>query len=147
MSHMHAIIKHLLSYEYGPYDRLLEFLVLALIAYEVMGNIWHGRRLRLRFASIFRLIHNGQELAHSVPIHPVADQAGIDAWKKKLDVWMQETHRFLQKCSPQAVTIFLQSGHVVENPHVAPMLRADCATLMMRLDNLRAIMEKPDVYF
>src|SRR6266480_2824921 len=70
------IIKHLLSNEYGPWDRVVEFGVFALILYEVIVGIVRHRRKTKRqkhlagiVAELARFMDNGQQLQRQVPTY------------------------------------------------------------------------------
>jgi DNA-binding MarR family transcriptional regulator len=58
------ILKHILSHEYGPLDRLLELLVLVAILYEVISNTvrhrrenFHKRQEKLVLETLLRDLH------------------------------------------------------------------------------------------
>lgn len=146
-----AIVRHLLSNEYGPFDRLLEFAVLAFIAYEVVTSVWHKRKIRRRSKEIFQLFSKGQALQYAAPPAGTMDEAIVAAWVESVKAWIMEVHKFLEGYSAQAAASFIhESGGVsVTYRGVSGLAEAQSwyATLQTRLNSLRNIMEKLDVYF
>jgi hypothetical protein len=110
-----------MSNEYGPFDRFVEFLVLALIAYEVGTNVWGKKKTSRRVASIFALMHKGEEILAHVPPSGNADTGPIPPWKQSVDAWVKETTEFLAACSPQASAVFLHNkGGVLQFTIMVP---------------------------
>jgi hypothetical protein len=135
-----------------PFDWLMltvEVAVLVLIAWEIGRDIWHRRKMRIRYDSLFQYLDKGQQLHWSFP------QAGPDgcnrnerlAWENSAKQWIKDTAAFLRHISPKAATMFLREvndsyfNDVVNNPDFW------LTALFERLRNLREIMEKCDVYF
>jgi hypothetical protein len=135
-----------------PFDWLMlvvEVAVLLLIAWEIGRDIWHKRKMRLRYNALFEHLNKGQQLHWSFP------QLGPNAcnrderleWENSAKNWIKETAAFLRRVSPKAATMFLREvndsyfSDVVNNPDFW------LTALFERLRNLREIMEKCDVYF
>lgn len=131
---------------------VMEFLVLGLIAYEVLMGILErrasnkrkhiiGERVRTLRAAMLE----GQRLQQSAV--PSGDHR-VAAWHQSVMQWTEKTRGLLAPYSPQAETSF---DDISDIPHVNtygsvgdPFVYAH---LLARLRNLRGIIEKPDVYF
>jgi hypothetical protein len=134
-----------------PFDWLMlvvEILVLLLIAYEVGTTVLHRLQTKRRLASLFALMHRGQELQTTVPGSGTTDDQAV-AWKSSVEAWANDTHKILATYSPQASARFLHNPVVSRGIYrgIAQNAQGYYESLMMRLENLRAIMEKPEVYF
>jgi hypothetical protein len=136
-----------------PIDRVMlviELLVLVLIAWEVgvgilerceakkRRKIVEQRRNEMRDAMV-----EGQRLLQTVPklMEPIAK------WASDVDAWERETQELLRSYSAQAETAFLIDTSFVPSTIGAIPDPRRYGKLMMRLQNLRAIIEKPEVYF
>ncbi len=134
-----------------PFDWLMlivELLVLLLIAYEVATNVLHKRRVNHRLKAIFAIMHKGQALQAAVP-GGNADNNAITAWNDAVLAWINDANNLLSTYSPQASASFLHEpgGNTIKYSPVAMTAHNHYVFLLMRLNNLRSIMEKPDVYF
>jgi hypothetical protein len=135
-----------------PFDWLMlviEVAVLLLIAWEIGRDIWHKRKMRVRYDALFERFDKGQQLRFSFP------QLGPNAcnrderleWENSAKTWIKETAIFLRGFSPKAATMFLKEvndsyfSDVVNNPDFWS------TALFHRLENLREIMDKCEVYF
>jgi hypothetical protein len=129
---------------------VIEVLVLAIIAYEAGSDFHHKHKLRGWLAGIFGLVSKGQNLQKHAPRSgPLgnADPAAIDPWIKSVHEWSEETANFLKKYSTQAVVAFYQGvQRDAEYPGIAWNAQNMFGHLLLRLNNLQRIMEKPDVY-
>jgi hypothetical protein len=98
---------------------------------------------------MFTFIIEGQRLEDTAPRRSEQDPTIIAGWKTEVNGWTQSVTAFLrEKCSNQAAASFVHNP--VRLPltlNVASDAKDHYYTLQMRLDNLRQIMEKPDVYF
>ncbi len=121
---------------------VMEFLVLALIAYEVVTELLHRRKMKSIHGSLFAMMQAGQKLLWNMP----RGDSDTDAWEKSAKAWIQETAKFLESSSPKAAAWFLQEvdASYYEVEHDAFFWNT---ALFHRLSNLREIMEKLDLYF
>jgi hypothetical protein len=164
-----AIIHHLLSTEYGPFDRFLEIGVLLLIAYEVVvGFLAHrktkkrARLLNARRKAISALLEKGNALRHETPTNEeaAAERVYPSAWMTAVNAWGDKVRTFLSQSSPSAANTFSlirdsnASDNIVHLPnshhdrfHVSGHLREHYQQLVAQLASLTEIMEKADVYF
>jgi hypothetical protein len=84
------LVKHLLSSEYGPYDRLLELGVFFLILWEIVNPIAifrHARRRkRLRKVEMVvrDFIASGEDVKRRAPLTFTPE------WATSVDVWVRE---------------------------------------------------------
>ena len=116
---------------------LMELLVLLLIAYEVVAAICRHRVVKRRLNTLFKSMEKGHKLEEDVP-HP--------GWPSdRISTWIQETQALLKSYSAQAEIAFLHDPHVI--PPNYPLPVREYHLLVTRLNNLRAIMENPEVYF
>jgi hypothetical protein len=156
-----VIAKHLLSHEYGPWDRLIELGVFALILYEVIASIVRHRREKKRKArlafivfKLHRLMEEGRQIRDSA----VADQGAQVAWMQATTCWSDKTAVFLAKYLPTSLTAF----HLVHNQpislrsvrtkdggqfNIGGVLLEGYETHSGKLANLRGIIEKVEAYF
>jgi hypothetical protein len=165
------ILKRLITGEYGPLDRLLEFLVFVLILYEVIAGIRRHRRdkKRQRFLSQQRefvapFITAGEELKVSLPGMTgtpwLTTEFGreADAWKQKVKAWTATTAQALGERSVRAGSAFMNvtdtssSGGVAWKPDGTPWcfhedVAPDFRKLVAQLDNLQRIVANPELYF
>jgi len=131
-----------------PIDRtmlVIEVLVLGVIAYETISAIWRKRTVHKRLNALFALMEKGISLQQAPPD---TDAAAHD-WAQAVDVWITETTQVLSKYSAQAVASFNHQGKPASISHagISGIAHGHHAQLLIRLENLRAIMEKPDVYY
>jgi hypothetical protein len=135
-----------------PFDwlmLLIEVLVLAVIAHEAVYRPWKIRRW---LRTVFQCFLKGQALENSAPAtgSAVADEDTIKTWKNAVQDWVNQTWRVLNGYSPQAAAAFLH-GRVEPGLSFSHVPHAhDChnyyLALLARMESLRSIMEKPDVY-
>jgi hypothetical protein len=125
---------------------IMEFLVLALIAYEIGAAIWRHHVVKIRLNVLFRAMDSGHKLLNSPP-PSASTQADTVAWRKSVETWMEQTRAILNGYSSQAEASFLHDEHAI--PGNAPHTSAPSVFMLLaqRLNNLRSIMEKPEVYF
>ena len=91
----------------------------------------------------------GQNLQRNAPTVDNPDLAVATAWVESVTAWINETHQFLAHYSSQAASSFLHEGVRASLIYhgISAQARQLYPVLLSRLDNLRGIMEKPDVYF
>jgi hypothetical protein len=164
-----AVVRHLLSNEYGPLDRLIELGVFLLIFVEVVVGLgsYLKRRNRKKFLEgrrewLSQLVAEGEKLRHDTP--PEAEWSTGDPalykWIEQLDSWSGRTVEALKESSPKAAVtfnLFRNSGArevIVYTPNkvgrpfqVSGQVRVAYERLVSQLGNLTEIVEKSDVYF
>jgi hypothetical protein len=127
---------------------IIEFLVLIIIGAEA---VIAGKRFlfqRPKLAKVAKLLAKGLTLQQKAPVGQ-ATGGVIGEWKKSVQEWDREAKKYLESCSPQAAAAFLQEvggGPPITYNRVAMDAAHDFGILMMRLANLRTIMERPEVY-
>src|SRR5437879_989714 len=101
-----AIARHLLSNEYGPFDRLVELGVFLFVGYEVVIEIWHRRKARIRakyiamrVAEMREAISKGQRLQLSTP---KSGDPHVVEWAQAVTNWGEETRVLLKSFSAHA---------------------------------------------
>jgi hypothetical protein len=135
-----------------PFDVLMlvvEVLVLILIAYEVGSGVWQRIRRHRRSKRVLEFFSEGQALQDDAPTttSPIVE---IPEWERRCRDWTDGTNDLLKRYSPQASAAFLLSAGglldwdffgIHEGAHDTYQ------SLQRHLNNLRLIMERPDVYF
>jgi hypothetical protein len=137
-----------------PIDQLMlgiEFLVLLLIAYEVWTGIkdrWVEKRrknlVEKRIGEMRNAIARGQALQLGTP---KSMNSAVAKWASDVDSWEKETSELLRLYSAHAETAFL-----IDVPFDVHSLGSigepfRYGKLVGRLQNLRGIIEKSEVYF
>jgi len=128
----------------------MEFFVLALIAWEVAHAIWRHHIVGIRLKEMFDVMEKGHALQRSAPRAASAGSVNYGAWIKSVEEWDQQAQTLLKSYSVQAVASFLHdtSGAIPAwYDSITMPAQLKYATLISRLDNLRSIMEKPEIYF
>jgi hypothetical protein len=158
---MGLLLKHLLSNEYGPFDRFLEIGIFAFFAYEIAHGLFTRRKAKKRATEVaartdqmFACKVEGQKLWHTVPsVHSPQEvnalYASIRSWESSVQSWIMDTNRILQGFSPLASATFLDDAAVGSGTYdgVPQQAMHYYRMLNQRLINLRAILESPDRYF
>jgi hypothetical protein len=140
------IAKHLFSDSYGPFDRFVEFAVLAVIAYEAIHHAINHRRIGKRKAVILDLMNEGQSLLAAVASTRQPER--VAGWTRQVEDWIAKTQTILQGYSSQASGSFNHLRLAPFNyPDIAPGAHDHFKVLQARIENLRSIMEKPEVYY
>ena len=166
MAMLYLIAKHLLSDSYGPWDRLLELGVFLFIAYEVIVGIVRHRRATRRqkelkqiVTSLSQFMDDGLGLQRSVPDTAKEESGVLLSWMMNTNVWGDKASDFLAAHSRQASAAFLlvhdssSADSVVftlsgdEFFYLASPIREHYQRLLTQLNNMRQIIEKPEVYF
>ena len=130
---------------------VIELLVLGVIVFEV----WHSlarerqdaRRKKLveqRIAEMREALSRGAELQHTVP---GSGDPRVGGWAQAADRWGRETGSLLKSYSAQAETAFLHAANLLPIQYGSVGAAAEYTALLSRLNNLRGIMEKPEIYF
>ena len=135
--------------EVRPFDWIMlavEVLVLALIAYEVGVPLYKRKKTSERTKILFSLMSEGQAILRKAP--SVGQFTEADRWAKSVDSWTVKVENQLTAYSPQAAVAFAQAVKLdVRIPHVAPGVELHYRIITEKLENLRNITEKADVYY
>ena len=125
----------------------IELLVLIVIAGEALLALRNWRNKKNKVAKIFLLMAKGQRLQESAPTQQ--EFTRVDEWAGQVRTWLIETNDFLKACSPQASAAFLLNfdAPTVHYAHIAQGAHDCYITILVRLKNLRNVMEKPDTYY
>jgi hypothetical protein len=166
-----AILKHLVTGEYGPLDRLLEFLVFVLILYEVGSGIvrHHRAKKRQRLLNeqrefLARLIRAGEQLKESLPgmsgaqMFTAEYHREAEAWRRKIIFWVSNTAQGLRERSARTESAFMNVRDTNPSPGFASKadgtiwyfqqdISAHYRKLVAHLDNLQKIVANPELYF
>jgi hypothetical protein len=128
---------------------VIELAVLLLIAGEIGVHAKRYFRHRRRTRRILDFLSEGQRFQQKAP----SLGAGVEemsAWIDCVKAWSEQTSSLLSRYSSEASSSFFhKSGGVYESfgyGHVAQGAQEWYITLQGRLNNLREIMEKPEVY-
>jgi len=114
--------------------------------------------LNERVSSLFEFTGRGQQLQRDVPsTFATNEEDEIADWILKAKDWSEDTNAYLARYSGRASASFslvvtsTAADSVVHTPTssfpVTGRLREHYQKLLVQLDNLRRIMEKPDAYF
>lgn len=165
MSDVDRLHRWLLGNDYRRVDALMfwiELIVLVLVAVEVGLSIWdkvqHSRQHRKqksralekeeRLNKALAFAATGEKLAKRVPSLE-GTESSSNEWNGNVNEWHADVHRFLTKCSGQAVAKFLDDSHVVgvSFPGIAKPCENALLSLKHRQKNLEAIIANPEFYF
>jgi hypothetical protein len=136
--------------EYRPVDMvilLLEFLVLLMIVCQLVARTMHKRAIANRLMELFYAMAEGQELQAIAPHRTDERSAGSGKWRQSVQEWITQTSKMLERCSAQAAISFIHNPDLTlthPNGIAAP---SEYDSLVVRLNNLRGIIEHPDAYF
>ena len=142
-------LPHLFA-EYRPVDMmilLLEILVLLMIAGQVGARTLHKRTVNKRLMDLFYAMAEGQELQAIAPHRTDERSASSGKWRQSVQEWITQTSKMLERCSAQAAISFIHNPDLTlthPNGIAAP---SEYESLVVRLNNLRGIIEHPDAYF
>jgi hypothetical protein len=103
-------------------------------------------------------VDEGLGLQRSVPDTAKEESDVLKLWIVNAKAWSNKTNEFLAACSQRASAAFLlvhdssSADSIVFTPegeffYVASPVREHYQRLLMQLNNLRQIIEKPEVYF
>ena len=152
-----------------PFDWLMlgiETAVLLLILYEVIvGIVRHHeatcrqKKLRQIVASLSQFMDEGLKLQRSVPDTAKEESGVLQSWMMNTKLWSDKASEFLAAHSRQASAAFLlvhdssSADSVVftlsgdDLFYLASPIREHYQRLLTQLNNMRQIIEKPEVYF
>jgi hypothetical protein len=132
-----------------PIDKtmlVVELLVLALIAGEVAHKVLRYFKVKHRVKRLQEKLAEGQQLQTEA----VRSRGPSQEWVKQVDNWIIRTGGQLKRYSPEALLSFQHDPGAMFNPFVADHFestaKATYLQLQHRLNNLRRIIETPDVY-
>jgi hypothetical protein len=129
---------------------IVDFLVLAVILWLDAPERLHKRTIRKGLRVVQLCLVQGQELRNSVPSSG-QDSVQVNAWTKSVEDWIRDTQMEMSKRSTQAGISFAHfsggASSLVNYTGIAGTAMQWYKELLLRLDNLRNIMEKADVYF
>lgn len=136
--------------------------IVALIIWLDVPERIHKRRCAKIVPFLFEFMDKGQKMQNDVPEpspgSPNQDWPRFQAWVTSVNNWSSETNGFLASKSARASASFLlvvdssSRDNLIYRPdgrsfYVSGGVRLCYQRLVSQLDNLREIMEKPDVYF
>jgi hypothetical protein len=136
--------------EYRPVDMvilLVEFLVLLMIVCQLVTRTMHKRTVARRLMELFYAMAEGQELQAIAPHRTDERSATSGKWRQSVQEWITQTSKMLERCSAQAAISFIHNPDLTlthPNGIAAP---SEYESLVVRLNNLRGIIEHPDAYF
>ena len=131
---------------------VVDFLVLAVILWLDAPERFHKRKVRKRLAMVQRIMLDGHNLRASAPTTvPDVTHNAATQWVQSVQAWIDGSYQSLADTSMQAALAFIHRdvapdvifGGISERANA----RHQFGELLHRLDNLRNIMEKADVYF
>jgi hypothetical protein len=130
---------------------IIELLVLLLIAYEVIVSILekiHERKRKKvvgeRVKTLRDAMFEGQELRNSTTWGD--DRERERKWVQDTKEWGERTRALLKSYSAHAEMAFLLEMPISPNDFGSMSQPFTLGTLLSRLNNLRSIIEKPEVY-
>ena len=142
-------LPHLFA-EYRPVDMmilLLEILVLLMIVGQVGARTLHKRTVNKRLMDLFYAMAEGQELQAIAPHRTDERSASSGKWRQSVQEWITQTGKMLERSSAQAAISFIHNPDLTlthPNGIAAP---SEYESLVVRLNNLRGIIEHTDAYF
>ena len=129
---------------------IVDFLVLAVIIWLDAPERFHRKRVRKRLVLVQRIMLEGHALRSSVSTANESNQTASD-WIQSVQAWIDTSYQSLADVSMQAALAFMHRNVVPDVSWGGITTRLDISRqfqeLLVRLDNLRNIMEKADVYF
>lgn len=136
--------------ESRPVDLVIvigELLVLLLIAYELVARAIHKRSVAKRLNELFYAIAEGQELQATARQIAGERSPGAGEWSHAVQEWIKVTRKTLEHCSAQAVISFMHDPDLTLTHLGSIAALSEYESLVLRLNNLRCIMEHPEAYF
>jgi len=145
-------IRHLFA-DSRPVDifmLVIEFLVLAIIGIESGIHFVGWLKRRGKVAKVNEFMVRGQSIQSSAPVGQ-ASREKLAEWVSLAENWEKDVKIYLSKHSAQASAMFLQNVSTammsVSYNQVTPDIRVQFERFSTRLINLRAVMERPEIYF
>jgi hypothetical protein len=126
----------------------VDFLVLVAILWLEFPEWLHKRKVQRRKRKLFECWATGQTLQTSVPVRYGPEN--MASWLLSFRNWNNETHILLRNYSPEAAIAFFHETTRDAPPDsyhdVADQARESYRRLLIRLNNLKTIMENADGY-
>lgn len=146
MTFLYALISRYYAVAKSPtWLFTIEALVLLLIFGELAYHVCRHLKVQHRRKILECLFAEGQKIQGDAPA-----QQGYGGWLYRVDDWRRRTNQQLCRYSKEAASAFLHDPGAMSNPFVAdnfaPEAKLRYLQLQHCLNNLRAIMDKPDVY-
>ena len=138
-----------IMYGIRPFDwvmLIVEVLVLIFIAAEIVPSLRHKARARKRQRVLFSLLTEGQAILNQAPSPFVQDS--VHAWGVSVDAWSAKVTKVLADYSQHALASFNHQPQVgMPFHHIATGAWPHYGKLTARVENLRNIIEKPEIYY
>ena len=133
----------------GRADNLILVVVSAMlltIVWQAIGRLEHRRALSKWQRDLFYAMAEGLEL--EVTARPkITDAVALSVkWKRDVQLWIVQTGTMLERHSAQAGISFRYANDPAPVLVNGPPGPAEYKTLVVRLRNLREIIEHPDAY-
>ena len=136
-------------YSIRPFDWVMlvvEALVLVLIAAEIGPSLVQKMRAKKRQKVLFSLLVKGQGILNRAP--SPFDANPVHLWGVTVDQWSAEVTAVLAGYSEHAVASFNHQPQVgAPYHHIATGAWSHYGKLTARVENLRNIIEKPEIYY
>jgi hypothetical protein len=127
--------------EIGTWQSIAVILVLLAALYQLADTIYHQVRIHTRRKVLSRLLSEGHTLQNARFSDRNLD--GLLPSKMAVDAWFKETTSTLRTYSSKAAAFF----ESVTVPGAPPGTLSADEIFLLRLDNLRTILERPDLYY
>ena len=125
---------------------VMQFLVLFFVVRDSVVRALRNRKIKARKRELRALLHDGQGLQQNTPNSIVGSE--VEGWRTSVGRWIDNTTKELDGFSPQAAVAFKQIQKSPSSQHgVSPAIGELYGNLVQHVDNLRSIMEKPEVYY
>lgn len=129
---------------------IVDFLVLAVILWLDAPERFHRRKVRKRLVVVQKMMLDGHSLRNSVADANKNDETA-SRWIQSVQTWIDTSYKTLADTSMQAALAFIHRNVIPDIYFGGVTNRQDVSRqfqeLLLRLENLRNIMEKADVYF
>jgi hypothetical protein len=123
------------------------FLILLLLIGEQISRISHRRNVNKYAAKIFYALAEGQALRAVAPnLRDEEDPDTFSKWRRAVQLWTDVTRKTLEACSANAVISFMHNSELALPGSNNKERRPEYESLIVRLNNLRCIMEHVDAY-
>jgi hypothetical protein len=125
----------------GTWQSIAVVLVLLAALYQLAETIYHQVRIHMRRKVLSRILSDGHTLQNARFSDHSLDE--LMPSKMAVDAWFKETTSTLRTYSSEAASFF----ESVSVPGTPPGTLSAEEIFRLRLDNLRAIVERPDLYY
>ncbi len=118
---------------------------LGIVTFQAAFGLWASHKTRGRRLKIINFLERGQLLRASVPR---LNSSSFNQWIEDCKTWEDETLRLLKENSKFAAASFVHENLMPVGEYaVDSRVRNDYVRLLILLENLKGIMERPEVYF